>query len=192
MSKVFIGGLAWHTQETTVLQKFGEFGPIEEAVVVKDRDTGRSRGFGFVRFTQEGDAQKAIEAMNNVEFDGRTIRVDKASDNGPPRGGYSNRGSPAPGFGPPRGNYGAPQIPYGMPPGYPQHHPSMYAPPPGYGRGYPAQGQYAGNQPGSYTPNMYYPDPNQPQHHHQQQQPNQGDQAGQQGPQHPQSNPNGY
>ncbi|KAL2890058.1 hypothetical protein HOO65_020600 [Ceratocystis lukuohia] len=83
MAKVFIGGLAWHTQENTVLQKFGEFGPIEEAVVVKDRDTGRSRGFGFVRFSQEADAQKAIDAMNNIEFDGRTIRVDKASDNGP-------------------------------------------------------------------------------------------------------------
>ncbi|PHH53988.1 Glycine-rich RNA-binding protein 4, mitochondrial [Ceratocystis fimbriata CBS 114723] len=67
MAKVFIGGLAWHTQENTVLQKFGEFGPIEEAVVVKDRDTGRSRGFGFVRFSQEADAQKAIDAMNNIE-----------------------------------------------------------------------------------------------------------------------------
>ncbi|KAL3963997.1 hypothetical protein ACCO45_001001 [Purpureocillium lilacinum] len=83
MSKLFIGGLAWHTEEATLRQKFEEFGAVEEAVVVKDRDTGRSRGFGFVRYTQEGDAQNAIAAMNNVEFDGRTIRVDKASDNGP-------------------------------------------------------------------------------------------------------------
>ncbi|PHH53984.1 hypothetical protein CFIMG_000973RA [Ceratocystis fimbriata CBS 114723] len=122
-------------------------------------------------------------------FDGRTIRVDKASDNGPPRGGYSSRGSPAPGYGPPRGNYGAPQAPYGMPPNYPMHpHPNVYTPPAGYGRGYPPQGQYAGNQQGNYAPNMYYPDPSQVP----QQQPHQPDHSGQQGPQHPQSNRGGY
>jgi RNA recognition motif-containing protein len=67
MSKLFIGGLAWHTEEGTLRQKFEEFGPVEEAVVVKDRDTGRSRGFGFVRYLQEGDAHNAMTAMNNVE-----------------------------------------------------------------------------------------------------------------------------
>ncbi|CAI0647172.1 unnamed protein product, partial [Colletotrichum noveboracense] len=108
MSKLFIGGLAWHTEENTLRQKFEEFGAVEEAVVVKDRDTGRSRGFGFVRYTQEGDAQKAIAAMNNVEFDGRTIRVDKASDNGPRGGGF--RGGFGGGGG--RGGYGAPPMPY--------------------------------------------------------------------------------
>ena len=73
-------------------------------VVVKDRDTGRSRGFGFVRYTQEADAEAAITAMNNIEwvlslymklytktdvvrFDGRTIRVDKASERGSGGGG---------------------------------------------------------------------------------------------------------
>ncbi|UKZ77650.1 hypothetical protein TrVFT333_005374 [Trichoderma virens FT-333] len=68
MSKLFIGGLAWHTEEATLRQKFEEFGVVEEAVVVKDRDTGRSRGFGFVRYVQEADAQAAIAAMNNVEY----------------------------------------------------------------------------------------------------------------------------
>ncbi|KAI4596129.1 hypothetical protein KJ359_005634 [Pestalotiopsis sp. 9143b] len=67
MSKLFIGGLAWHTEDATLRQKFEEFGPVEEAVVVKDRDTGRSRGFGFVRYTQQEHAQKAIASMNNVE-----------------------------------------------------------------------------------------------------------------------------
>ncbi|EMR61832.1 putative cold response protein 2 protein [Eutypa lata UCREL1] len=65
MSKLFIGGLAWHTEEATLREKFEEFGPIEEA----DRDTGRSRGFGFVRYVSEVDAQKAIANMNNVEYD---------------------------------------------------------------------------------------------------------------------------
>ncbi|KAH8792722.1 RNA recognition domain-containing protein [Hyaloscypha finlandica] len=87
MSKLFIGGLAWHTDENALRQKFEEFGAVEEAVVVKDRDTGRSRGFGFVRYTQEADAEAAITAMNNIEFDGRTIRVDKASERGSGGGG---------------------------------------------------------------------------------------------------------
>lgn len=80
-------GLAWHTDENALRQKFEEFGAVEEAVsstrsflseieimltigaqvVVKDRDTGRSRGFGFVRYTQEADAEAAITAMNNIE-----------------------------------------------------------------------------------------------------------------------------
>lgn len=88
MSKLFIGGLAWHTDENALRQKFEEFGAVEEAVVVKDRDTGRSRGFGFVRYTQEADAEAAITAMNNIEFDGRTIRVDKASERGSGGGGF--------------------------------------------------------------------------------------------------------
>ncbi|CZR50497.1 related to glycine-rich RNA-binding protein [Phialocephala subalpina] len=87
MSKLFIGGLAWHTDEKALRDKFEEFGQVEEAVVVKDRDTGRSRGFGFVRFTSEQEAEAAINAMNNIEFDGRTIRVDKASERGSGGGG---------------------------------------------------------------------------------------------------------
>lgn len=55
--------------------------------VVKDRDTGRSRGFGFVRFANDTDANNAMTAMNNIEFDGRTIRVDKATDRGAGGGG---------------------------------------------------------------------------------------------------------
>ncbi|WYZ42915.1 hypothetical protein EsH8_VI_000614 [Colletotrichum jinshuiense] len=157
MSKLFIGGLAWHTEEGTLRQKFEEFGAVEEAVVVKDRDTGRSRGFGFVRYNQEGDAQKAIAAMNNVEFDGRTIRVDKASDNGPRGGGGGGfRG----GFGGGRGGYGAPQAPYGAAPGgYPVGVPNMYQQP-AYGRGYPQQQQqqpYGGAPPqDGYAPQAPY------------------------------------
>ncbi|KAK6213977.1 RNA recognition domain-containing protein [Colletotrichum tabaci] len=158
MSKLFIGGLAWHTEEGTLRQKFEEFGAVEEAVVVKDRDTGRSRGFGFVRYTQDGDAQKAIAAMNNVEFDGRTIRVDKASDNGPRGGGGGGfRGG---GFGGGRGGYGgAPPAPYGAAPGgYPVGVPNMYQQQqPAYGRGYPPQQPYgAPPQDGGYAPQAPY------------------------------------
>ncbi|OCK93582.1 uncharacterized protein K441DRAFT_140677 [Cenococcum geophilum 1.58] len=68
MSKLFIGGLAWHTDDNTLRSKFEEFGQVEEAIVVKDRDTGRSRGFGFVRFSQDTEADAAIASMNNVEY----------------------------------------------------------------------------------------------------------------------------
>ncbi|CAK4031853.1 rna recognition domain-containing [Lecanosticta acicola] len=102
MSKLFIGGLAWHTDDQTLRTKFEEFGQVDEAIVVKDRDTGRSRGFGFVRFQDDSAAEAAIQAMNNVEFDGRTIRVDKASDRG------SGGGSGGGGFGGGRG-YGGQQ-----------------------------------------------------------------------------------
>ncbi|KAG9939577.1 hypothetical protein KCU98_g19375, partial [Aureobasidium melanogenum] len=92
MSKLFIGGLAWHTDDVALRTKFEEFGVVEEAVVVKDRDTGRSRGFGFVRFSNEDEADAAIKAMNEIEFDGRTIRVDKASERGSGGGGFSRGG----------------------------------------------------------------------------------------------------
>ncbi|UNI14734.1 hypothetical protein JDV02_001335 [Purpureocillium takamizusanense] len=172
MAKLFIGGLAWHTEEGTLRQKFEEFGAVEEAVVVKDRDTGRSRGFGFVRYTQEGDAQNAIAAMNNVEFDGRTIRVDRASDNGPRHGGGRGGG----GFGG-RGGYQA-QMPYGavppQGPGYGGGAPPMYQQV-AYGRGYPAPQPGYGVPPQGYgAPPYGYADPSQPMVHPQQPPPPQG------------------
>lgn len=111
MAKLFIGGLAWHTDDQTLRQKFEEFGPVEEAVVVKDRDTGRSRGFGFVRYAQENEADAAMQAMNNEEFDGRRIRVDKASDR--PGGGAPRGGGYGGGGGGYRGGYGGGQGGYG-------------------------------------------------------------------------------
>ncbi|PLB52713.1 RNA-binding domain-containing protein [Aspergillus steynii IBT 23096] len=103
MAKLFIGGLAWHTTDQTLREGFEKYGQVEEAVVVKDHDTFRSRGFGFVRFAQEQDAETAMNAMNNQEFDGRTIRVDKASERPGGRnngGGYHGRG----GYNRPEGN----------------------------------------------------------------------------------------
>ncbi|KAG6005209.1 hypothetical protein E4U21_000338 [Claviceps maximensis] len=161
MSKLFIGGLAWHTEEATLRQKFEEFGAVEEAVVVKDRDTGRSRGFGFVRYSQENDAQNAIAAMNNVEFDGRTIRVDKASDSGP-RGGFGGSRGGGSGFGG-RGGFQVP-MGYGHPhqaQAYPVAAPQMYAPV-AYGRPYPPPQPGYGMPPQGYgVPQYGYADPSQ-------------------------------
>ncbi len=87
-SKLFVGGLSWDTNDHSLAEAFGAFGVVTEAKVISDRDTGRSRGFGFVTFDAPADAQKAIAEMDGTELDGRTIRVNEAEDK--PRGG--NRG----------------------------------------------------------------------------------------------------
>ncbi|KAE8161132.1 RNA-binding domain-containing protein [Aspergillus tamarii] len=108
MSKLFIGGLSWHTTDEGLRDGFSKFGEIEEATVVRDRDTGRSRGFGFVRFTKEAEADAAVQEMNNQEFDGRTIRVDKASERPRNDGGFHGRGgyNRSEGYNNQRGGYG--------------------------------------------------------------------------------------
>ncbi|KAJ6043262.1 hypothetical protein N7499_005688 [Penicillium canescens] len=109
MSKLFIGGLSWGTDDQSLRQRFEEFGVVEEATVVKDRDTGRSRGFGFVRYTTDDEATNAMNAMNDQEFDGRRIRVDKATERGAGGGGRGGFG----GFGGGRGGYGGGNGGYG-------------------------------------------------------------------------------
>ena len=71
--KLFVGSLAWATDSSGLRAAFERFGDIEEAQVISDRETGRSRGFGFVTFTEEGSTQQAISEMNGTELDGRPI-----------------------------------------------------------------------------------------------------------------------
>ncbi|KAJ5692542.1 Nucleotide-binding alpha-beta plait [Penicillium macrosclerotiorum] len=118
-------GLSWHTNDDTLREGFQKFGDIQEAIVVKDRATLRSRGFGFVRFATDEEADAAMAEMNNVEFDGRVIRVDKAFDRPQrPDGGFQGRGgyNAQPGYnqggyqgggGYNRGGYGQQQSPGG-------------------------------------------------------------------------------
>ncbi|KAJ5382309.1 Nucleotide-binding alpha-beta plait [Penicillium concentricum] len=139
MSKLFIGGLSWNTDDNSLRQRFEEFGVVEDATVVKDRDTGRSRGFGFVRFSNDDEATAAMNAMNNQEFDGRQIRVDKATERaagGGGRGGFGGggyRGGGQGGYGGGQGGYGGGQGGYGGQQG---------------GQGYGGQGGYGGQQGG--------------------------------------------
>ena len=83
--KLFVGGLSFNTTDDALREGFARFGEITEAKVITDRDTGRSRGFGFVTYTDEQAAQKAIAELNGTEFDGRNIKVNEAEDK--PRGG---------------------------------------------------------------------------------------------------------
>jgi cold-inducible RNA-binding protein len=79
-TKLFVGGLSWNTTDEGLRTAFEKFGEIREAVVVTDRETGRSRGFGFVTYQDDAAATEAMQAMNNTTLDGRTLKVDKAKE----------------------------------------------------------------------------------------------------------------
>lgn len=79
-NKLYVGNLNFDTTDQDLEQAFSEFGELVSAAVIRERDTGRSRGFGFVEFAQEADAQKAKEAMNGKELGGRALKVDEARE----------------------------------------------------------------------------------------------------------------
>ncbi|KAG2033503.1 hypothetical protein BDR03DRAFT_902485 [Suillus americanus] len=93
-AKVYVGNLSWNTNDDSLRQAFGEFGNVTDAIVMKDRETGRSRGFGFVTFSGNEDAEAAIQGMNEQELDGRRLRVNLANarPSGGGGGGYSGGG----------------------------------------------------------------------------------------------------
>lgn len=79
-NRLFCGGLAWATSTEDLRDAFAPFGEVVDAKVVTDRDTGRSRGFGFVTFATAEAAQTARESMDGAQLGGRTIRVDLARE----------------------------------------------------------------------------------------------------------------
>jgi RNA recognition motif-containing protein len=90
--KLFVGGLSWDTNDDGLRQAFETFGEVIDAKVITDRDTGRSRGFGFVTFEEDEDARKAIEMMHQSSLDGRTINVNEAQEKSGGRGGRGGGG----------------------------------------------------------------------------------------------------
>ncbi|MEO0326159.1 MAG: RNA-binding protein [Myxococcota bacterium] len=89
-NKLFVGGLSWNTNDAGLRAAFEAHGDVSEAKVVTDRDTGRSRGFGFVTLGNADQAEKAIAAMDGAMLDGRALRVNAAHDK--PRGGGGGGG----------------------------------------------------------------------------------------------------
>ena len=85
--KLFVGSLSWNTDDAGLRAAFERFGALTDAKVITDRDTGRSRGFGFVTFADGESADNAVAEMNGAELDGRTINVDVAHDKGRRGGG---------------------------------------------------------------------------------------------------------
>ena len=101
-NKLFVGGLAWATDDTSLRAHFEPFGEVTDAKVITDRDSGRSRGFGFVTFADGDSAAAAQGELHGTELDGRAIRVDQATE----RGGGGGRGGPRGGGGGHRGGGG--------------------------------------------------------------------------------------
>ncbi|MCD7460196.1 hypothetical protein HAX54_043054 [Datura stramonium] len=110
-SKLFVGGLSYGTDETSLREAFSQHGQVIEARVILDRDTGRSRGFGFVSYTSAEEASSALNALDGQDLHGRRIRVNYATEkrSGGFGGGYGsgggfNYGGGAGGYA--SGNYG--------------------------------------------------------------------------------------
>ncbi|HNU07819.1 MAG TPA: RNA-binding protein [Pyrinomonadaceae bacterium] len=106
-TKIYVGNLSFNTSSGDLETAFGEFGTVESANVIEDRETGRSRGFGFVEMSSGAEASQAITVMNGKELDGRELIVNEAKprENSGNRGG-GFRGGNRGGGGGGRGGYG--------------------------------------------------------------------------------------
>jgi cold-inducible RNA-binding protein len=105
--KLYVGNLSFQTTSEDLQQLFAQAGTVESATVVEDRDTGRSRGFGFVEMASKEEGEKAIEQFNGTDMNGRNLTVNEArprEDRGN-RGGGGGRGGYGGGGGG-RGGYG--------------------------------------------------------------------------------------
>jgi len=160
-NKIYCGNLSWNTTDDTLRQAFSAFGNIVDVIVMKEPGTGRSRGFGFVTFGSQAEADTAIAAMNDQELDGRRLRVNVANqrpsggsnvyNSGYGGGGYSQ--APSAGYG--QGGYGDFGGAYGQQGGYGQEYGASggygqgggynqtgYGGQASYGSGYPQQSGY--------------------------------------------------
>lgn len=85
MKKIYVGNLPWSTDDASLRELFATVGEVQSVAVITDRETGRSRGFGFIEM-DDADADKAIAELNGREVDGRELRVNEARER-PNRGG---------------------------------------------------------------------------------------------------------
>lgn len=76
--RIYVGNLSFQTDEDTLRDLFAQHGTVDEVAIISDRQTGRSRGFGFVTMNDDNEARAAIEATNGMEFEGRTLNVNEA------------------------------------------------------------------------------------------------------------------
>ncbi len=101
--KLFVGGLSWDTTDDGLRAAFATYGEVTEAKVITERETGRSRGFGFVTFAQDEDAKTAISKTDGTNLDGKTIKVNEAREKtfggGRSNGGFGGGGRSGGGFG---------------------------------------------------------------------------------------------
>ena len=76
--KIYVGNLSFQTTESDITSAFEAFGPVESVSIITDRDTGRSKGFGFVEFGSDDEARNAISALSGQEYGGRALTVNEA------------------------------------------------------------------------------------------------------------------
>jgi RNA recognition motif-containing protein len=91
--KLYVGRLPYQTTEQDLADLFGQLGEVVSATVIIDRETGRSKGFGFVEMSNDQDAQNAISQLNNSTLEGRTIIVNEANERRDTRGGGGGGGN---------------------------------------------------------------------------------------------------
>ena len=89
---IYVGNLTYEVQDEELNEVFAQFGEVESARVIMDRDTGRSRGFGFVKMPNRDEAQKAVDELNDSDFQGRPLRVREAEERKPRSGGGGGGG----------------------------------------------------------------------------------------------------
>ena len=75
---MYVGNLSYEMSEENLRNEFAEYGEVKSAKIITDRDTGRSRGFGFVEMNSDGEGKKAMEALNGKDFEGRELVVNEA------------------------------------------------------------------------------------------------------------------
>jgi len=103
---IFIAGLSYNITDADLNDLFGEYGDITSAKVIMDKETGRSKGYGFVEMNDEDAGQKAIDELNGAEYDGRTISVSVARPRTENGGGQRRSGGGGGGFNRNRGGNG--------------------------------------------------------------------------------------
>ncbi len=90
--KLYVGNLSYNVSSSDLEEMFGEFGEVRSAQVIQDRDTGRSKGFGFVEMQDDNAAEAAINALNGQQHDGRALTVNEARPREDRRGGGGGGG----------------------------------------------------------------------------------------------------
>ncbi len=88
--QIYVGNMSYGTTEDSLRNLFSGFGDVENVKIITDRETGRAKGFGFVTMNNSDEANKAIEELNDKEFDGRNLRVNEAKPR-EPRSNYNSR-----------------------------------------------------------------------------------------------------
>ena len=111
--KIYVGNLSYEVTEDDLREALKEFGQVESVAIIKDRDSGQSKGFGFVEMASKDEGQAAIDGLNGKELKGRALNVNEARPRNENRGGGGGYGGNRGGYGGNRGGYGGGSGGYG-------------------------------------------------------------------------------